>query len=142
MTLGALARHHDISRNPIRLCVEKYDVGEFDDDDVQADLPPHCQRGVAELERKVGQLVMENEWLRNRRAVRRSSVAPRAVARVSARAETRLRTHEPGWRRVARVARRLPVQRPGGPRAANRTRGTAGLRSSGGALPGRSALES
>ncbi len=63
VTLGALARHHDISRNLIRLWVEKYEAGEFDDDDVQADLLAHCKRRIAELERKVG-LVMNEEFLR------------------------------------------------------------------------------
>ena len=37
VTIGALARHHDISRHLIRLWVEKYEAGEFDDDAVQAD---------------------------------------------------------------------------------------------------------
>ncbi|MYB76486.1 MAG: transposase [Chloroflexi bacterium] len=49
MTLSALARHHDISRNLIRLWVEKHEAGEFDDDDVQADLLVHCRRRIAEL---------------------------------------------------------------------------------------------
>ena len=49
MTLSALARHHDISRNLIRLWVEKHEAGEFDDDDVQADLLVHCQKRIAEL---------------------------------------------------------------------------------------------
>ena len=68
VTLVALARHHDISRNLIRLWVENYEAGEFDDDDVQADLLAHCQRRIAELERTVGQLVMENEWLKKNEA--------------------------------------------------------------------------
>ncbi|MCY4012135.1 MAG: hypothetical protein OXG82_05400 [Gammaproteobacteria bacterium] len=37
VTLGALARHNDISRNLIWLWAEKYQAGEFDDD-VQAAL--------------------------------------------------------------------------------------------------------
>ena len=75
VTLGALARHHDISRNLIRLWVEKYEAGEFDDRDVQTEQLSHCQTRIAELERKVGQLVMENEWLKKTRpaAVQRSA---------------------------------------------------------------------
>ena len=82
VTLGALARHHDISRNLLRLWVEKYEAGEFDDDDVQADLLAHCQRRIAELERKVGQLVMENEWLKKTRraAVQRNAASSCVVS--------------------------------------------------------------
>ena len=80
MTLSALARHHDISRNLIRLWVEKHEAGEFDDDDVQADLLVHCRRRIAELERKVGQLVMENEWLKKtRRAAAQRNAASSCV---------------------------------------------------------------
>ncbi len=67
VTLGALARHHDVSRNLVRLWVEKYEAGEFEDGEVQTEQLSHCQTRIAELERKVGQLVMENEWLKKTR---------------------------------------------------------------------------
>ena len=102
VTLGALARHHDISRNLLRLWVEKYEAGEFDDDDVQADLLAHCQRRIAELERKVGQLVMENEWLKKTRraAVQRNVASSCVVSGPRSPRQTRLRTHEPGSQHV------------------------------------------
>ena len=93
VTLGALARHHDISRDLIRLWVEKYEAGEFDDDDLQADLLAHCQRRVTELERKVGQLVMENEWLKkSRRAAVQRNVASSCVVVCAANRESRATT--------------------------------------------------
>ena len=82
VTLGALARHHDVSRNLIRLWVEKYEAGEFEDGEVQTEQLSHCQTRIAELERKVGQLVMENEWLK-KRGLRQFSAAPRGNCVVS-----------------------------------------------------------
>ena len=62
--LARLARQHDISRNPIRVWVAKYEAGEFDDEQVQGDLLARYEARIAELERKVGQLVMENDLLK------------------------------------------------------------------------------
>lgn len=45
----------------------KYEAGEFDDGEEQTEQLSHCQTRIAELERKVGQLVMENEWLKKTR---------------------------------------------------------------------------
>ena len=79
VTLGALARHHDVSRNLIRLWVEKYEAGEFEDGEVQTEQLSHCQTRIAELERKVGQLVMETSGS-TKRGARQFSTAPRATA--------------------------------------------------------------
>ena len=65
--LARLARQHDISRNLIRVWIAKYEAGEFDDEQVQGDLLAHYEARIAELERKVGQLVMENDLLKKTR---------------------------------------------------------------------------
>ena len=51
----------------------KYDAGEFDDEVVQGELLGRYEMRIAELERKVGQLVMENEWLKK---TRRPAIQP------------------------------------------------------------------
>ena len=65
-----------MSRSLIRIWVAKYEAGEFDDESVQGDILTRYEARNAELERKVGQLVMENEWLK-KRGVRRSRPAAR-----------------------------------------------------------------
>lgn len=47
------------SRNLIRVWVEKYERGEFDDDVEAADLLEHYEARIAALERMVGQLALE-----------------------------------------------------------------------------------
>ena len=59
-----LARQHDISRNLIRVWIAKYEAGEFDDEQVQGDILARYEARIAELERKVGQLVIENDLLK------------------------------------------------------------------------------
>lgn len=71
IALAALARQHDICRSLIRIWVAKYEAGEFDDEQVQGDGLGHYEARIAELERKVGQLVMENDLLKK---ARRASV--------------------------------------------------------------------
>ena len=75
-TYHGLARQHDISRNLIRLWVAKYEAGEFDDEQVSADILSQYEARVAELERKVGQLTMENDLLKK---TTRSRLQPSAV---------------------------------------------------------------
>ncbi len=67
IALAALACQHDISRSLIRIWVAKYEAGEFDDEVVQGDLLARYEARIAEFERKVGQLVMENELLNKMR---------------------------------------------------------------------------
>ena len=64
ISLARLARQHDISRNLIRVWIAKYEAGEFDDEQVQGDLLARYVARIAELERKVGQLIMENDLLK------------------------------------------------------------------------------
>ena len=74
--LARWARQHDISRNLIRVWVAKHEAGEFNDEQVQGDLLAQYEARIAELERKVGQLVMENDLLKKtRRPVERPSGA-------------------------------------------------------------------
>ena len=75
-SLAALARQHDMSRSLIRIWVAKYEAGEFDDESVQGDILTRYEARIAELERKVGQLVMENEWLKK---TRRPAIQPGSV---------------------------------------------------------------
>ena len=53
-TLHSLAKRHDISRNLIRIWVQKYEAGEFDDDAEAADMLQAYKAKVAALERLVG----------------------------------------------------------------------------------------
>ena len=50
-TLHGLAKRHDISRNLIRIWVEKYEAGAFDDDAQAADLVQVYEARIAALER-------------------------------------------------------------------------------------------
>jgi transposase-like protein len=53
-TLHGLARRHDISRNLVRVWVEKYEAGAFDEDANSADLLQAYEARIAALERLVG----------------------------------------------------------------------------------------
>ena len=102
--LAALARQHDMCRSLIRIWVAKYEAGEFDDESVQGDILTRYEARIAELERKVGQLVMENDRLKKaRRAVEQPSGA--MVSVVSG--PTRLPADEPGPQHLL-----LPAQGP------------------------------
>ena len=62
-TLHGLAKRHDISRNLIRVWVEKYEAGAFDDDVQAADLIQGYEARIAALERLVGKQALELEFL-------------------------------------------------------------------------------
>ena len=63
-TLYGLAKRHQISRNLIRIWVARYEAGGFDDDRVVADLMQAQDARIAALERLVGKLTLENEFLK------------------------------------------------------------------------------
>lgn len=63
-TLHGLAKRHDISRNLIRVWVEKYEAGAFDDDVQAADLIQSYEARIAALERLVGKQALELEFLK------------------------------------------------------------------------------
>ena len=63
MLLG-LAKRHDVSRNVIRIWVQKYEQGAFDDDAQAADLIQEYEARIAALERLVGKQALELEFLK------------------------------------------------------------------------------
>ena len=63
-TLHGLARRHDVSRNLIRIWVQKYEQGAFDDDAQAADLIQEYEARIAALERLVGKQALELEFLK------------------------------------------------------------------------------
>lgn len=73
-TLHGLAKRHLISRNLNRIWVAKYEAGGFDDDEVAADIVQEQEARIAALERLVGKLALENEFLKG---TSRSALRPR-----------------------------------------------------------------
>ncbi|AHE52965.1 hypothetical protein NX02_06170 [Sphingomonas sanxanigenens DSM 19645 = NX02] len=65
-TLHGLAKRHDISRQLIRIWIEKYEAGAFDDDARAADLVQQYEARIATLERLVGKQALELEFLTGR----------------------------------------------------------------------------
>lgn len=63
-TLHGLAKRHDISRNLIRIWVDKYEAGAFDEDARAADLIQEYEARLAALERLVGKQALELEFLK------------------------------------------------------------------------------
>ncbi len=64
VSLQGLAKRNDICRNLIRVWVEKYERGEFDDEVEAANLLEQYEARIAALERMVGRLALENELLK------------------------------------------------------------------------------
>jgi transposase len=63
-TLHGLAKRHDLSRNLIRLWVQKYEAGPFDEDATAANMIQEYEARVAALERLVGKQALELEFLK------------------------------------------------------------------------------
>ena len=63
-TLHGLSKRHDISRQLIRVWVEKYQAGELDEDAAAADLLQAYEARIAALERLVGKQALELEFLK------------------------------------------------------------------------------
>jgi transposase-like protein len=59
-----LARRHNLSRNLIRLWVQRLEAGELSDDLAEVARIAEYEGKIAELERKVGQLTMEVDFLK------------------------------------------------------------------------------
>jgi transposase len=87
-TLHGLAKRHDICRNLIRVWVQKYEAGAFDEDAKAADLLQEYEARIAALERLVGKQALELEFLkgalksapRPKSATTSVIVGPRALA--------------------------------------------------------------
>ena len=63
-TLHGLAKRHDLSRNLIRVWVERYEAGVFDEDARAADMIQEYEARIAALERLVGKQALELEFLK------------------------------------------------------------------------------
>ena len=81
-TLHGLSNRHDLSRNLIRIWVEKYQAGGLDEDAVAADLLQSYEARIAALERLVGKQALELEFLKgaSRAAPRPRNVTTSAMA--------------------------------------------------------------
>ena len=75
-TLHGLAKRHDISRNLIRIWVDKYEAGALDEDAQAADLIQEYEARIAALERLVGRQALELEFLKG---ALRSAPRPRSA---------------------------------------------------------------
>jgi len=63
-TLHGLSKRHDISRNLIRVWIQKYQAGALDEDVEAADLLQQYDARIAALERLVGKQELELEFLK------------------------------------------------------------------------------
>ena len=63
-TLHGLAKRHDLSRNLVRVWVQKYETGALDDDAAAADTIQAYEAHIAALERLVGRQALELEFLK------------------------------------------------------------------------------
>ena len=61
-SLYALSKRHDISRQLIRVWVERYEAGALDEDAQAADLLQEYEAKIAALERMVGRQALEIEF--------------------------------------------------------------------------------
>jgi len=64
VSMHGLAKRHRLSRQLIRLWVAKYEAGEFSEEAAMATSVLEYEVRIAALERKVGQLTMENDLLK------------------------------------------------------------------------------
>ena len=63
-TLYGLSKRYDISRQLIRVWVQKYEAGAFDEDAQAADFLQEYEAKIAALERMVGRQALEIEFLK------------------------------------------------------------------------------
>jgi transposase len=75
-TLHGLSKRHDISRQLIRVWVQKYEAGALDEDAQAADLIQEYEAKIAALERMVGRQALEIEFLKG---ALRSAPRPRSA---------------------------------------------------------------
>ena len=71
-TLHALGRRHDLSRDLIRIWVEKVEAGALDQDVASADLLTEYEARIVALERLVGRQALEIEFLKGAQTSARS----------------------------------------------------------------------
>jgi len=63
-TLHGLAKRHDVSRNLIRIWVQKYEAGAFDDDATAADMIQEYEARIVAVERLASKQALELEFLK------------------------------------------------------------------------------
>src|SRR3979490_3620494 len=63
-TLYALAKRHDLSRQLIRVWVQKYEAGGLDEDAQAAELLQEFDSKIAALERRLGRPALETEFVK------------------------------------------------------------------------------
>jgi transposase len=80
-TIKGLARQHGIYHSLLRLWIEKYRKGHFDEKDAVVEKVEEYEAKIAALERKVGQLTMEIDLLKKLRE--RTSLPDEAPSVVS-----------------------------------------------------------
>ncbi len=88
-TLYGLAKQHDLSRNLIRIGIAKHEAGALDSDTAAADMLAEYDARIAALERLVGKLALENEFLRG---ASRQARLPRSASTCLVAGPTALRT--------------------------------------------------
>lgn len=72
-TVYGLAKQHDLDTKLIRVWIGKHESGEFDEEVEAIRTAQEYQAKVAQLERKVGQLTMELDFLKGALAQARST---------------------------------------------------------------------
>ena len=78
--LHGLAKRHDVYRNLIRIWVQKYEAGEFEEDAAAADVVQQYEARIAALERLVGKQALELEFLKGAlKSAPRPKSAPTSV---------------------------------------------------------------
>jgi transposase len=75
-SLYALSKRHDISRQLVRVWVQKYEAGALDEDAQAADLLQEYEAKIAALERMVGRQALEIEFLKG---ALKNAARPRSV---------------------------------------------------------------
>jgi transposase len=79
-TLHGLAKRHELSRTLIRIWVQKYEAGVFDEDATAADMVQDYEARIAALERLVGKQALELEFLKGAlKTAPRPKSGPRSV---------------------------------------------------------------
>jgi transposase len=79
-TLHGLAKRYDLSRNLIRIWVQRFEAGALDEDAVAADLIEQYEARIAALERLVGKQALELEFVKGAlKSAPRQKSAPTSV---------------------------------------------------------------
>ncbi len=63
-TLHALSKRHDVSRNLIRIWIQKFEAGAFDEDAVAVNMIQEYEARITALERLAGKQALELEFLK------------------------------------------------------------------------------